>query len=188
MKPPKNAKQVRAFLGTVGYYCKFIKDFPQIAKPLTALTHHDVQFDWTSGHHAAFKTLKSTLIEAPILHYPDLSKCYIVYTDASDDASRDQLSQEHNGQDLSCISLPHIHRHPTEMELSQTVYYDLTKWNYYLQGCDIVICKDYKPLQKFLNGKNANNKVNRWSLKLATYNNTSEWISGAHNKAADCLS
>ena len=36
--------------------------------------------------------------------------------------------------------------------------------------------------------KNANNKVNRWSLELATYNITFKWISGAKNKAADCLS
>ena len=47
---------------------------------------------------------------------------------------------------------------------------------------------DHKPLAKFLNGKNANNKVNRWSLELATYNITFEWIFGAKNKAADCLS
>ena len=36
--------------------------------------------------------------------------------------------------------------------------------------------------------KNANNKVNRWGLELATYNITFKWISGAKNKAADCLS
>ena len=30
--------------------------------------------------------------------------------------------------------------------------------------------------------------VNRWGLKLATYNITFEWISGAKNKATDCLS
>ena len=47
---------------------------------------------------------------------------------------------------------------------------------------------NHKSLAKFLNGKNANNKVNRWSLELATYNITFEWISGAKNKAADCLS
>ena len=41
---------------------------------------------------------------------------------------------------------------------------------------------------KFLNGKNANNKVNRWSPEPATYNITFEWISGAKNKAAGCLS
>lgn len=47
---------------------------------------------------------------------------------------------------------------------------------------------DHKPLAKFLNGKNANNKINRWGLELASYNITFEWISGAKNKAADCLS
>ena len=36
--------------------------------------------------------------------------------------------------------------------------------------------------------KNANNKVNQWGLELATYNITFEWVSGAKNKAADCLS
>ena len=36
--------------------------------------------------------------------------------------------------------------------------------------------------------KNANNKVNRWELELATYNITFEWIMGAQNEAADCLS
>ena len=47
---------------------------------------------------------------------------------------------------------------------------------------------DHKPLQKFLNGKNANNKVTHWLLKLATYNMTFKWIFVAHNKAVDCLS
>ena len=62
------------------------------------------------------------------------------------------------------------------------------KWNYYLQGAEIIVCNDYKPLAKFLNVKNAKNKVNRWGLELATYNITFQWVSGAHNKAADCLS
>ena len=68
------------------------------------------------------------------------------------------------------------------------VYYAITKWNYYLQGADILVRNDHKTLTKFLNGKNANNKVNRWALELATYNITFEWISGTSNKAADCLS
>ena len=67
-------------------------------------------------------------------------------------------------------------------------YYAISKWNYYLQGVDIIVRNDHKPLTFFLNRKNANNKVNRWGLELATYNITFEWISGAHNKADNCLS
>ena len=82
IQPMKNAKQVKAFLGLVGYYHTFIKNFAEMAKPLRALNCHDAKLDRKSGHHAAFNTIKRTLIEAPILHYPDPSECYIVYTDA----------------------------------------------------------------------------------------------------------
>ena len=75
----------------------------------------------------------------------------------------------------------------TEQE-AYGVYYAITKWNYYLQGTDIIVQNDHKPLPKFLNGKIANNKVNKWGLELATYSITFKWISGANNKAADCLS
>ena len=89
----------------------------------------------------------------------------------------------------SYLTFSETHRkwHTTEQE-AYGVYYAVTKWNYYLQGADIIIRNDHNPLAKLLNGKNANNKVNRWGLELATYNITFDWISGAKNKAADCLS
>ena len=51
--------------------------------------------------------------------------------------------------------------------------------NYYLQGAEVFVHDDYKPLAKFLNGKKANNKVNRWGLELTTYNITFKYILGA---------
>ena len=166
MNPPKNAKQVRAFLGPIGYYHKFIKTFAHIAKLLTGLTCHDAKFVWTSTHLTAFNTVKSTLLEAPILHYQDPSNCYTVYTDASDDAYGAQLFQEHDGLELPVAFLLHTFtdtqwRWSTTEQEACGVYYAVTKWNYYLQGSDIIVCNDHKPLQEFLNGKNAN-KVNRW--------------------------
>ena len=68
------------------------------------------------------------------------------------------------------------------------VYYAVTKWNCYLQGAKVIVHIDYKPLARFLNRKNTNNKVNRWGLELATYNITLEWVLEAWNKAANCLS
>ena len=171
MNPPMTPKQVRAFLGLVGYYRKFIKGFAKVAKPLTLLTRQQVKFEWTLEHQAAFEHLKNTIVQAPILHYPNPNKTYIVYTDASDDACRAQLSQEHDGTEFPVAFLSHF-------PLS----------HFYLQGANIIVRNDHKPLAQFLNVKNVNNKVNRWSLELATYNITFEWISGAKNKAADCLS
>ena len=92
MHPPANPKQVCAFLGLVGYYRKFIKNFAKIAKPLTMLTHMDVKFEWKETHRCTFIKLKDAIIQAPILRYPDTTKPYIMYTDASDDACGAQLS------------------------------------------------------------------------------------------------
>ena len=80
-------------LGLVGYYRKFIKGFAKIAKPLTLLTRQQVKFDWTLEHHAAFLHLKEAIVQAPILHYPNPNKKYIVYTDASDDLRSTALTR-----------------------------------------------------------------------------------------------
>ena len=84
MQPPTTLKQVRAFLGLVRYYRKFIKGFTKIAKPLTLLTRQQVKFEWTPEHHTTFLHLKEAIVQAPILHYPNPDKRYIVYTNASD--------------------------------------------------------------------------------------------------------
>ena len=116
MQPPMTPKQVRAFLGLVGYYNKFIKGFAKIAKSLTLLTRQQVKFDWIPEHHTAFLHLKEVIVQAPILHYPNPEKWYIVYTDTSDDACRAQLLQEHNGTEFPVAFLSHFHRNPMEME------------------------------------------------------------------------
>ena len=100
-----------------------------------------------------------------MLHYPDPNWKYIVYTDASDDACGAQLSQEHSGKEFSIAFRSHTFTE-TQCKWSTTeqeaygVYYAVTKWNYYLQGANVTVCNDHKPLVRFLNGKNTNNKVN----------------------------
>ena len=74
MHPPKMPKQVCAFLGLVGYYRKFIKNFTKITKLLTLLTHQQVKLDWTLTHHNDFIMLKESIIQAPILQYPNPNK------------------------------------------------------------------------------------------------------------------
>ena len=61
-----------------------MKDFGKIAKPLHKLTNKDARFKWTGECQSAFDQLKSILINTPILAFPDLSKPFILDTDASD--------------------------------------------------------------------------------------------------------
>ena len=150
---------------------------------MTLLTQQQVKFEWTPAHHEAFLKLKESIIQAPILHYPNPNKRYIVYTDTSDDACEVQLFQEHEGTEFPIAFLFQEHEGTefpiailshtfleTRRKWSMTeweaygVYYAITKWNYYLQGVDIIVRNDHKPFTKFLNGKNTSNKVNRWDL------------------------
>ena len=111
-----------------------------------------------STHHNPFLTLKDLVIQAPILHFPNPKKYHVVYTDASDDACGAQLSQEHDGTEFPIAFLLHTFT-DTQQEWSTTeqdafdVYYAVTKWNYYLEGAEIIVCNDHKPLARFLNGK-----------------------------------
>ena len=116
-----------------------------------------------------------------------------MYTDASDDACGAQLSQIRDGTEFPVAFLSHTftdtqRKWSTPEQEAYGIYFAVKKWNYYLQGADIIVRNDHKPLAQFLNGKNKNTKINRWGLKLTSYNITFEWISGARNKAAGCLS
>ena len=148
MQPPTMPKKVWPFPWLVGYYRKFINGFAKIAKPLTMLTRQQVKFEWTLTHHTAVLNLKEAIMQAPILCYPDPNKKYIVYTDASDDACRAQLSWEHDRTEFPVVFLSHTLTE-TQRKWSTTkqevygVYYAITKWNYYLQGhwhhCKMII-------------------------------------------------
>ena len=81
---PKNVKQLRGFLGLIGYYIKFIKEYGMISRPLTELLKKNASFLWTSIVDQAFQLLKHKLCEALVLVVPDFAKQFMVETDACD--------------------------------------------------------------------------------------------------------
>ena len=99
MPAPKNPKEVKQFLGLVGYYRKFIPRFADISRVLTHLTKKDVEFKWTPECENCFQILKEFLQQAPILRYPDPQANYTLYTDASKYAYAGILTQHNNGTD-----------------------------------------------------------------------------------------
>jgi hypothetical protein len=55
LPPPKTQKEVRSFLGHVGYYRRFIENFTKIVAPMFGLLIKDVDFVWTEQCQTAFK-------------------------------------------------------------------------------------------------------------------------------------
>ena len=64
-----------------------------MAKPLRRLTEKTVKYECTSKCQAAFKKLHQRLVSAPVLAFPDYSKHFVLYTDASDKGIGAELSQ-----------------------------------------------------------------------------------------------
>ena len=71
MLPPKTPKEVKQFLGLIGYYRKFVPRFLDLSRPLNVLTRKDVKFEWTSVCQESFDLLKASLMMEPILTYPN---------------------------------------------------------------------------------------------------------------------
>ena len=94
MPPPKTPKEIKQFLGLIGYYRKFVQRFSNLAQPLNALTRKKVSFEWTPICQESFKLLKTSLMTEPILTYPDPSFPYVLFTDASKYAWACVLTQE----------------------------------------------------------------------------------------------
>ncbi|XP_075451775.1 E3 ubiquitin-protein ligase Topors-like [Ascaphus truei] len=84
-----------AFLGTAGYYRKFVPQCSAVAKLLTDLTkkRQPVLVVWSPACEIAFQALKAALVSAPILVAPDYTKQFLVQTDASDYGISAVLSQ-----------------------------------------------------------------------------------------------
>ena len=81
--PPKSVKEIRMFLGFVGYYRRFINNFSAKAKPLNELLRKTVDWHWGVEQQDSFETLRDALITAPILQMPDFTKKFTIRTDAS---------------------------------------------------------------------------------------------------------
>ena len=83
LPPPQTQKEVRRFLGNVGYYRRFIENFTKIATPMFKLLTKDAHFVWDSQCQTAFEILKEKLSTTLVLQGPNWSLPFHISTDAS---------------------------------------------------------------------------------------------------------
>ena len=193
MPAPKNPKEVKQFLGLVGYYRKFVPRFADISRVLTHLMKKDVEFKWTPECENCFQILKEFLQQAPILKYQDPQAGYTLYTDASKYAYAGILTQHSNGMDHPITYVSRLFRGSqlnwaTLTKEAYAIYMSVKKLSFYIDTAKITVKSNHLPLKKFLEKNTLNSKVNNWAVELESQNITFEYIPGIRNTLADTLS
>lgn len=190
---PKTTKEIKQFLGLLGYYRKFIPDFARLTKPMTKCLKKTNKITLDSEYIKCFEKCKILLTNDPILQYPDFDKDFILTTDASNVALGAVLSQGTVGSDKPVcyasrtLSDSELNYSTIEKELLAIVW--ATKYfRPYLFGRKFKIITDHKPLQWIMNLKEPNSRLTRWRLKLSEFDYTVIYKKGKFNTNADALS
>ncbi|XP_073721145.1 uncharacterized protein [Misgurnus anguillicaudatus] len=192
---PATKKQIRSFLGLVGWYRKFIPHFSTIAAPLTDLIKKvkPNQVQWTAPAEEAFTQLKAALSTEPVLRSPDFGKPFILQTDASELGLGAVLLQEQNGIRhpvlyLSRKLFPRETRYSVVEKECLALKWALDSLKYYLLGRDFLIESDHKALKWLHEMKDTNSRLTRWFLSIQPFRFIVKYCPGSENKAADFLS
>ena len=192
-KTPRCTQEVKSFLGFVGYYRRFCPDFATIARPLNVLSSKEVRFQWGVEEETAFQRLKTLLIEAPVLTYPDPSRQYILDTDASNEAAGAVLSQMVDGEERvvayysKTFSPPQRNYCVTRRELLAVVM-ATNHFRPYLYGQEFRLRTDHASLLWLYKRTEPSHQVARWLESLAEFRFQLEHRAGAKHGNADGLS
>jgi RNase H-like domain found in reverse transcriptase/Reverse transcriptase (RNA-dependent DNA polymerase)/Integrase zinc binding domain/Chromo (CHRromatin Organisation MOdifier) domain/Retroviral aspartyl protease len=188
---------VRSFLGTVGYYRKFVRMFSEIASPLTELLQKERAFEWGDRQQKSFDELKKAVSQQPVLILPDPTKPYVVTTDASGFAVGAWLGQDQTGdgslQPIAYLSkkmLPAERNYPVHEQELLAIVIALKEWRHHLSGASFTIrvVTDHKSLIHLQSQPHLSPRQRRWQEFMQEFNFIIEYQEGKHNAVADGLS
>ena len=157
---PMCVKDVRSFLGHAGFYRRFIKNFSQIALPLSKLLQKDVKFHFDEECVKSFDTLKQKLITSPIVQPPKWDLPFELMCDASDYALGAVLAQVEEKKShviayaSRTLDAAQVNYTTTEKEMLAIVF-ALDKFRSYLLGSKVIIYTDHSALKYLLTKKDS---------------------------------
>ncbi|XP_024032893.1 uncharacterized protein LOC112095340 [Morus notabilis] len=185
---PTTVKGVRGFLGLMGYYRRFVKNYGAIARPLTELLKKG-EFTWSKEAHRAFQELKRRMTETLILALPDFKDTFEVDTDASGAGIGAVLLQQ--GRPVAYyskgLSPRTMAKSVYERELMALVL-AIQKWRVYLLGRKFVVHTDQKSLRFLLEQRISSPAQQKWLVKLMGFEFDIHYRAGKENIVADALS
>ncbi|KAI2660072.1 Transposon Tf2-9 polyprotein [Labeo rohita] len=194
---PDSRKALQRFLGFANFYRRFIRNFSQLAAPLTALTSSRTTFRWSDAANVAFSNLKSRFVSAPILVAPDPTRQYVVEIDASEVGVGAVLSQRspsdnkmHPCAFFSHRMLSSERNYDIGNRELLAVKLELEEWRHWLEGSGVpfIVWTDHKNLEYIRSAKRLNSRQARWALFFGRFDFSISYRPGSKNIKPDALS
>lgn len=193
---PITRRELRRFLGMVGYYRGFCHNFASVVAPLTDLLSPKRPFQWSEKCQCSFENAKSLLANAPVLVTPNFEKRFLLAVDASAYGAGAVLLQE------DCNGVEHpVSYFSKKFNRHQQVYSTVEKealalvlavqhFEVYLSSIcgPIIVYTDHNPLTFLDRMRGKNQRIMRWSLILQPFHLQIKHIRGKENIIADALS
>ena len=192
---PRTQRDIRAFLGLTGYYRCMIKNYGDIAKPLTDLLKKEckTKIEWNEKLEASFQELKSRLITAPILSHYLPGHQLILYTDASNYAMGWILCQIQEEKERvlefgsKLFNSTQLNYCTSDKEMLSIVTAVL-KLRHFLSGEQFIIRTDHHALCFLMKVKDPSQRLTRYALRLMEFDFKIEYKSGKSHGHVDALS
>ena len=187
MQVPTNRKELQRYLGFTNYFRKYIEDYATKSKLLYDLMNAE-EFTWNDEHAKVFEMLKEE-VKNGVLKLPDMSKPFVVETDASGVAVAGVLLQDGKPVYFMSRLLKPQERHIAIAEIEALAVVEaFRKFRQYLLRRKFILKVDNKCLQCVLSHKQKSSKLIRWSLEIQEYDFEVQYKPTKENVAADALS
>ncbi|CAG4992790.1 unnamed protein product [Colias eurytheme] len=199
---PCNVSQLKAFLGLVNYYAKFLPNLSTVLYPLHNLLKKNVKFIWCTNCNNSFKEIKRMLSDDLVLVHYNPNLPLRLYCDASPYGVGAALMQrDANNAPDSERPVAHASRTLTASERNYAqicreglaVIFAVHKFHCYLYGRQFTLITDCKPLANIFYQEKSiprmvAGRLQRWAVILAEYNYRIECVRSDKNCVADALS
>ena len=196
---PTNVTQLRAFLGLLNFYRRFLPKASSMLEPLNRLLKAKTPWVWGEEQEAAFLKSKETLLNSNALVHFDPKLPLVVVADSSSYGIGAVLCHLINGEErpicFASRTLTTAERNYAQLEKEAlAMVYALRKFHNYLWGQkNFTVISDHKPLLGiFSDSKNispmSSGRIQRWALLIQAYKFTLRHRSGALLGTADALS
>ena len=192
--PPTTKKELQGFLGFVGFFRSFCRNFSTVVAPLTDLLKGNVKYIWSPVCQRAFENAKKVLYDAPVLAAPRMDKPFKLQVDASHVGAGGVLLQEDEFgiNKPVCFFSKKFNKYQLNYSVIEkealALIWSMQHFEVYVGSGPVVVYTDHNPLTFLHSLHSPNQRLIRWTLFLQAYTLDIRHIKGKDNVIADALS